>query len=171
MTPFMTIIKSINIPVTLTLTTIWSIHIPVTLLMRGLDHFCRCPIVSSHGIAQLEIGWINIAIVKQSQTELWWLEKAGIVLWMHPANERRRYIVTSSLICWVHTQNYPWKGHQASLSSNGISLIHWLMINKKKLCIALPDVTKFRNWTDEWFFIWSLTHGSSWSGLIKAGPV
>ena len=27
---------------------------------------------------------------------------------MHPANVRRRYIVTSSLIGWAHTQNNPW---------------------------------------------------------------
>ena len=30
---------------------------------------------------------------------------AGIILWMHPANERRRYIVTPSLIGWAHKQN------------------------------------------------------------------
>ena len=30
---------------------------------------------------------------------------AGILLWMCPANERRRYIVTSSLIGWAHTHN------------------------------------------------------------------
>ena len=30
-----------------------------------------------------------------------------IILCMHPANERRRYIVTSSLIGWAHTQHYP----------------------------------------------------------------
>ena len=29
----------------------------------------------------------------------------GIILCMRPANERRRYNVTSSLISWVHTQN------------------------------------------------------------------
>ena len=28
-----------------------------------------------------------------------------IILWMRPANERRRYIVTSSLVGWAHTQN------------------------------------------------------------------
>ena len=33
--------------------------------------------------------------------------KTGIILCLHPANERRRYIVTSSLIGWVHTQNDP----------------------------------------------------------------
>ena len=29
----------------------------------------------------------------------------GIILGMGSANERRRYIVTSSLIGWAHTQN------------------------------------------------------------------
>ena len=33
---------------------------------------------------------------------------AGFILCMRPANERRRYIVTSSLIGWAHTQNDPW---------------------------------------------------------------
>ena len=33
---------------------------------------------------------------------------AGIILWMHPANERWCYTVSSSLIGWVHTQNDPW---------------------------------------------------------------
>ena len=31
-----------------------------------------------------------------------------VILCMHPANERRRYSVTSSLIGWLHTQNDPW---------------------------------------------------------------
>ena len=31
----------------------------------------------------------------------------GINLWMCPANDRRRYIVTSSLIGWAHTPNDP----------------------------------------------------------------
>ena len=30
-----------------------------------------------------------------------------IILWMHPANEWWRYIVTSSLIGWAHSQNDP----------------------------------------------------------------
>ena len=36
--------------------------------------------------------------------------KAGIILCMLSANERRRYIVTSSLIGWTHTQNDLWEG-------------------------------------------------------------
>ena len=34
---------------------------------------------------------------------------AGIILCMRPANERRRYIITSSLIGWAHTENYLWR--------------------------------------------------------------
>ena len=33
----------------------------------------------------------------------------GTIMYMHTANERRRYIVTSSPIGWVHTQNDPWR--------------------------------------------------------------
>ena len=36
------------------------------------------------------------------------IQHAGIILYMLPANERRRYIVTSSVIGWAHTQNDPW---------------------------------------------------------------
>ena len=35
-------------------------------------------------------------------------ESPGIMLYMHPFNERR-YIVTSSLIGWTNTQNDPWE--------------------------------------------------------------
>ena len=35
------------------------------------------------------------------------IQFSGIILCMRPANERRHYIVTSSLIGWVHTQNDP----------------------------------------------------------------
>ena len=34
---------------------------------------------------------------------------AGIILGMGSANERRRYIVTSSLTVWTHTQDNPWE--------------------------------------------------------------
>ena len=35
------------------------------------------------------------------------LSEPGVILGMGSANERRRYIVTSSLIGWAHTQNDP----------------------------------------------------------------
>ena len=31
----------------------------------------------------------------------------GLILWMHPANERRHYNLTLSLIGWAHSQNDP----------------------------------------------------------------
>ena len=47
---------------------------------------------------------------------------------MHPANERRRYIVTSPLIGWVHTRNDPWNWDTKQISSSCSSesiLCHW----------------------------------------------
>ena len=35
------------------------------------------------------------------------MQHPGIILCMRPANESRRYNVTSSLIGWVHAQNDP----------------------------------------------------------------
>ena len=33
---------------------------------------------------------------------------AGLILGLRPANERQRYFVTTSLICWVQAKNQPW---------------------------------------------------------------
>ena len=45
-----------------------------------------------------------------------WTHIAGVILCMHPANEKGLYIVTS-LIGWTHSQNDPcigiWTGSQA----------------------------------------------------------
>ena len=38
------------------------------------------------------------------------VDKAGITLGVRPANEKRHYIVTTSLIGWEHTQTDPYKG-------------------------------------------------------------
>ena len=77
--------------------------------------------------------------------KLYWVQHYIFILCMHPVNERRRYIVTSSLIGWEHTQNDPcifvqvssikyradsrlvpsqW---ETSLQSNAVS--HWLSAN------------------------------------------
>ena len=36
-------------------------------------------------------------------TEILLIEASGISLGMRPANEKRRYVVTTSLIGWAHT--------------------------------------------------------------------
>ena len=40
----------------------------------------------------------------------------GIIICMRPANERRRYNVTSPLIGWAHSQNNPCDSHSISQS-------------------------------------------------------
>ena len=52
------------------------------------------------------MGTIIYACRNRRQTML---IKAGILLRMHQANERRRYNVTSSLIGWAHEPNDPCK--------------------------------------------------------------
>ena len=47
---------------------------------------------------------------------------AGIILCMHPANERRRYNVTSSLIGWAHSQTDPCLGGR--LFAVGLWCVH-----------------------------------------------
>ena len=53
---------------------------------------------------QLPFHWLdNISIVLCCSIQI-----PRIILCMCPANERRCYNVTSSLIGWTHTQNDPW---------------------------------------------------------------
>ena len=42
-------------------------------------------------------------------------EITGIILCMHPANERQRYYVMPCLIGWAHTKNDPWDSMIASV--------------------------------------------------------
>ena len=50
-------------------------------------------------------------------------EEAGIILCMRPANERRRYNVTSSLIGWAHAQNKPRVGSVGCVELLWLSLL------------------------------------------------
>ena len=43
---------------------------------------------------------------------------SGIILSMHPANERQRYRVTPSLIGWAHAQSDPCGCNHSSLTWN-----------------------------------------------------
>ena len=46
--------------------------------------------------------WKNVVILMKCSSLA---PQDVVILYMHPANERRRYNVTSSLIGWMHTQN------------------------------------------------------------------
>ena len=77
---------------------------------------------------------------------------AEIIFYMHPANERRRYLVTSSFIGWAHTENDPcicghccWKFMQKTTSqetcahSNGT---FWLLL----CCVSKQSFKHKGNW-------------------------
>ena len=53
----------------------------------------------------VKMVFFNIFIVTRCTKTTTWVPR--ITLRMRPANERRRYIVNSSLIGWAHTQNDP----------------------------------------------------------------
>ena len=83
--------------------------------------------------------------------------KAGIILWMRTANERRRYIVTSSLTGWTHSQNDPWIGlkfgsvwkcylNTLRLSKNGhnfVDSIFKFLFFYENWCILIPSYLNF----------------------------
>ena len=83
----------------------------------------------------------NLTAVTQSLTNPCWifirLRIAGIVLWMRPANERRRYNVTSFLIGWAHQQNDPW----IRCKLPGLSTVYPLIIRHTTKTHRLTDVT------------------------------
>ena len=75
------------------------------------------------------ISLLNVPICTQGMRQTWWPEAGtiivtgpyslghglndhsltpGLVLGLHPTNERRRYFVTTSLIDWAQTSNQPW---------------------------------------------------------------
>ena len=66
---------------------------------------------------------------------------AGIILYMHPANERWCCIVTSSLIAWAHTQNNPWdRSWQHWIF---VKRLFWALINPCMLMLFLVNPTTY----------------------------
>ena len=59
----------------------------------------------------------SIAVICHSQS--------GIILCMRPANERRRYIVTSSLIGWAHAQNDPCQCNRSMCLETPAPIVSW----------------------------------------------
>ena len=75
----------------------------------------------------------------------------GIILCVRPANERRRYIVTSSLIGWVHTQNNPW------IILGRLTLNH----SRSKIVLAC----NFSSWIAAWSTM--LPHHDMWDLIVQ----
>ena len=51
----------------------------------------------------------NVLELQQSCTKSWYTEMSGLILGLHPANDKHCYKVTPSLIGWAQTWNQPWK--------------------------------------------------------------
>ena len=58
---------------------------------------------------------------------------AGLILGLHPANERRRYKVTPSLIGWAQTWNQSWMCYQKLV--NKWCVCFWVYIRVYVECI------------------------------------
>ena len=69
----------------------------------------------------------------------------GIILYMRPANERRRYIVTSSLIGWAHTRNDSCSSHFVVFSC---SLVLIIFIKIHQSCFTGTEWTQYQ-WNPE----------------------
>ena len=54
---------------------------------------------------------------------------SGINVWMRPANERWRCIVTSALIGWAHTQNEPCVWWMKSNMAYNLSVLFWMALD------------------------------------------
>ena len=81
-------------------------------------------------------GWKQVPVVNT----------VGIILCMHPANERWRYSVTPSLIGWAHTQNDPWCWYSVYQTNchwhlSTITSWHGPTLHILALCKGNPPVT------------------------------
>ena len=112
-----------------------------------------------------------------SSPEGWGVKRyafTGIILWMHPSKERQRYIVTSSHIGWVHTQNDPslhshnscWlRIHAASTIFNPLHAeLLWCNINSLVPGRWGFQMCKFQLHIGDWYF----EHSSKYQPWMNA---
>ena len=86
------------------------LHISFRVTSLALGQSYDCP--SANEATLKDMGKQNMRIhqeiqYKQNKTVRILYEISRVILWMHPANERRRYIVTSSLTDRAHSQIDP----------------------------------------------------------------
>ena len=98
---------------------------------------------STCSVKQNHISLLSFIIVSISHLRIVCLNDcsihlSGIILCIRQANERRRYNVTSSLICWAHTQNVPWWVVLSSVITNN-SLHSYIMRFPTTISCSLSD--------------------------------
>ena len=65
------------------------------------------------------IFWMDSSFLRRIRTNH---ECVGIIVCMRPANERRRYSVTPSLIGWAHTHNDLWMCNEVNVCGKRVAL-------------------------------------------------
>ena len=126
---------------------------------------------------KLGLGYIGYYIMDFSL--LYWCLWVMIILCMRPANERRRYNVTSSLIGWPHTQNDPCVGYvrhrHATIYVHGMieiitetmelsgGKIHQLHVRRVLYILQHPllylicdDIMTWKCFLHFWPFVWGI---------------
>ena len=101
--------------------------------LQGLSKYCTSIIINPG-----HAGCILRNMI--SYLHFYYFTISGIVLFMHPANERQHYSVTLSLIGWAHTQN----DHRD--------------IELAQVVVILPQGRQGP------FFLWSEYYGCWWPG-------
>ena len=75
----------------------------------------------------------------------------GVILWMRPANEGRRYIVTSSLIGWAHTQKIPDIRYISTRPNGSTDIIITQRWTEPEIQYLLQNIYQY-----DGFYVWQL---------------
>ena len=108
----------------------------------------RWPVNSPHKwpVTQKMLPFDDIIMMWVVQFHVIIRHDIGIILCMHPANERPRYLVTPSLIGWSHTQNYAydtvffmvsWNSMCLSSNKSWFNIKMWSYQYRKSICVEM----------------------------------
>ena len=92
------------------------------------SNFCAF-VRGNHAGSALKNIYTVIWLWPFANSDQMWSWYTGISLGMHPANERRRYIVTTSLIGWAHTSTDPWVYLEELKSCDLCRALKWRLFN------------------------------------------
>ena len=85
---------------------------PYLMGLMGMWPWC-CTSVMQNNPLKLYLDWISLVVTVFARCRSLSLglvdQDTGLILGLRPANERRHYFVTTSLIGWAQTYNQPWR--------------------------------------------------------------
>ena len=88
---------------------VWSIVSFIIIIYHIISHHITSHHITSRHVTPHHTTPYHISyLISLIYDIITYISYPGIILFMQPANERWRYIATSSLIGWKHTQNDIW---------------------------------------------------------------